>query len=327
MMAKDPKERYQNPIEVADALSEWAEQPINAPPSREMPMHCPLVQALAGPSPAGSGSYSPLARALFSHGNGVFGRSNGGSSRSSSNVIPSSSGSHARLSDSSKVRIARSDPNLALVGSASTARASAAPTGPLKNPKSSPPVEPASSKVVFVPSPKRNGLYILIGVLLTLLFFSVAAAAYYMGRGVKSGPASNGADAARATPQQDEVDDGLVPGITDHILTPIEARNSLGSVQTVQFRVLSVSLSSSGFIELNSEKDNPKANLAVRLAGNFFPGAGSPPEELKSKAEQSYGGKLIRVKGKIQKDERTGSVTLEALSRKQIIPLEERPKP
>src|SRR4051812_2886493 len=37
MLAKDPGERFQNPIEVADALAEWAERPIDPPPAREMP--------------------------------------------------------------------------------------------------------------------------------------------------------------------------------------------------------------------------------------------------------------------------------------------------
>ena len=36
-MAKDPADRYQEPIEVADALAEWADQPIDPPPAREMP--------------------------------------------------------------------------------------------------------------------------------------------------------------------------------------------------------------------------------------------------------------------------------------------------
>jgi eukaryotic-like serine/threonine-protein kinase len=70
MMAKDPADRYQQPIEVAEALSEWAELPITPPPAREMPVHCPLVQGLAGPSAPNSGA--PLARVLFGPGRGVF---------------------------------------------------------------------------------------------------------------------------------------------------------------------------------------------------------------------------------------------------------------
>ena len=55
MMAKDPADRYQEPIEVAEALAEWADMPVTPPPPREMPVHCPLVQALAGPTAPISG--------------------------------------------------------------------------------------------------------------------------------------------------------------------------------------------------------------------------------------------------------------------------------
>src|SRR5262245_8542092 len=34
MMSKEPRERYQEPIEVAEALAEWADQPIEPPPAR-----------------------------------------------------------------------------------------------------------------------------------------------------------------------------------------------------------------------------------------------------------------------------------------------------
>src|SRR5262245_17193413 len=80
MLEKDPADRYQEPIEVAEALAEWADHAITPPPAREMPHHCPLVQALAGPNSAGSGTGSPLARALFGPGIGVFSRSGAGSS-------------------------------------------------------------------------------------------------------------------------------------------------------------------------------------------------------------------------------------------------------
>src|SRR5262245_40282023 len=78
LMAKEPEERYQQPIDVAEALAEWTEQPLAPPPEREMPALCPLVQALAGPS-SGSGVSTPLARALFAPGRGVFARAGGSS--------------------------------------------------------------------------------------------------------------------------------------------------------------------------------------------------------------------------------------------------------
>ena len=46
MMAKEPADRYQEPIEVAEALAEWADTPIAPPPEREMP----------DPLPAGAGA-------------------------------------------------------------------------------------------------------------------------------------------------------------------------------------------------------------------------------------------------------------------------------
>lgn len=39
MMAKDPAERYQTPLEVAQALAAWTADPIPPPPAREMPEH------------------------------------------------------------------------------------------------------------------------------------------------------------------------------------------------------------------------------------------------------------------------------------------------
>jgi serine/threonine protein kinase len=48
MMRKDPKERYQTPAELAEALEPWAHQPVSAPPVHEMPELCPAVLALTG---------------------------------------------------------------------------------------------------------------------------------------------------------------------------------------------------------------------------------------------------------------------------------------
>ena len=72
MMAKEPGDRYQEPMEVAEALAEWANHPVPAPPEREMPALCPLVQALMGTPVSTSGSHPSLARVLFGPGRGVF---------------------------------------------------------------------------------------------------------------------------------------------------------------------------------------------------------------------------------------------------------------
>jgi len=80
MMAKDPADRYQEPIDVAEALSEWADLPIEPPPAKEMPGLCPLVLTLTGHSLDklnGSSSAVPLGRAIFGPGRSAL---RGGSS-------------------------------------------------------------------------------------------------------------------------------------------------------------------------------------------------------------------------------------------------------
>jgi hypothetical protein len=185
MMAKDPNYRYQEPIEVADALSQWADLPITPPPVREMPVHCPLVQALAGPTAPASGA--PLARVLFGRGGGVFSRS--GTDSASSLGAGSRAGNGTSPSTVSFGTGTGSNPAYPRgadgVGPVSTARASASPTSPL--PRS----EPGSGTVPAFADPgsashevfhHKASLYIIIGILLALLFAVGAIAAYYVGR-------------------------------------------------------------------------------------------------------------------------------------------------
>jgi len=83
MMAKDPADRYQEPIEVAEALSEWADLPIDPPPTKEMPGLCPLVLSLTGHAADkmnSSISAVPLGRAIFGPGRGSL-RGAGSSAR------------------------------------------------------------------------------------------------------------------------------------------------------------------------------------------------------------------------------------------------------
>ena len=204
MMAKDPRDRYQEPIEVAEALAEWADTPITPPPPREMPVHCPLVQSLAGPNNAGSATNAPLGRVLFGSGRGVFARSgSGGSSvvggRASSGsrempdvsaYPPAGSGSDASLSG---------DGVVPMNGPVSTARSSLSPTLPIDNRPDSGaasrgsslqiPVgsQPGTGTVVVVHPPRRTGLLVLICILFALLFVAGAVAAYYIGRNDRSG--------------------------------------------------------------------------------------------------------------------------------------------
>ncbi len=48
MLEKDPNDRYQTPLEVAEALARWTEEPIPPPPDHEMPDLCPAVLAMMG---------------------------------------------------------------------------------------------------------------------------------------------------------------------------------------------------------------------------------------------------------------------------------------
>jgi eukaryotic-like serine/threonine-protein kinase len=48
MMKKDPNERYQTPLEVAEALAPWTSDAIAPPPDHEMPDLCPAVLMLMG---------------------------------------------------------------------------------------------------------------------------------------------------------------------------------------------------------------------------------------------------------------------------------------
>src|SRR5262249_17419093 len=139
--SKEATDRYQQPIEVAEALAEWAEQPITPPPAKEMPIHCPQVQALAGPSMTGPASGSPLARALFGPGRGGFARSGSSSSVHSvtgqgGTTAPRSTASYhpaARRNggNGSRANQPLPDANVGVGGPISTARASASPTAPL----------------------------------------------------------------------------------------------------------------------------------------------------------------------------------------------------
>jgi serine/threonine protein kinase len=193
MMAKEPADRYQTPIEVAEALAEWADVPVTPPPPREMPLHCPLVQGLAGPTSPMSGA--PLARVLFGPGRAVFSRSASSTALGSPSAVKA--GSSSSPSTVSFGTSPGSNPSYPLgeevTGPVSTARSSATPTTPI-------PPRPehltgshrsATGGQIDDPQQNRTTLYIIIAILLGLLFAVGAIAAYYVGR----------ADAGRAGPE------------------------------------------------------------------------------------------------------------------------------
>jgi len=63
MMAKKPADRYQLPEDVIDALKPWTDQPIELPPTAEIPPQCPAVRARMG---AGIGSTAPRSSVHYS---------------------------------------------------------------------------------------------------------------------------------------------------------------------------------------------------------------------------------------------------------------------
>jgi serine/threonine protein kinase len=75
MMAKDPNQRPQTPLEVADGLIPWTQSPIAPPPENEMPQLCPAAMGSSvpndgnlaiGPRPAPAGNeMSPAPRKMW----------------------------------------------------------------------------------------------------------------------------------------------------------------------------------------------------------------------------------------------------------------------
>ncbi|MDB5308054.1 MAG: serine/threonine protein kinase [Gemmataceae bacterium] len=182
MLAKEPGDRYQEPIDVAEALTEWADLPLDPPPAKEMPGLCPLVLALTGHSAdklTSTGGSVPLGRALFGPGRGVL-RAGGSSAR------------HRPISP--PVRTAkpgsspREYPGKGRNGPVSTTRNAAAATAPIRQwtevaPGPDDPAGPA-------PPQRRTRLYIALGAGFGLLFAAVlAVGAFYLGKANKDGPA------------------------------------------------------------------------------------------------------------------------------------------
>jgi serine/threonine protein kinase len=182
MTTKDLAERFQEPIEVADALAHWADMPVDPPPQKEMPGLCPLVLGLTGHSvdkASGSGSSVPLGRALFGPGRGAL-RGGGSSVRkpAAGTITPP------------QPLAARAFPTPVARNPVSTAR-NAATTAPLRPRIEPKPVHsvPSIATVPLASPPhhsitlRRAGLYITLAVALGLMFAGVVAiGAFYLGR-------------------------------------------------------------------------------------------------------------------------------------------------
>jgi serine/threonine protein kinase len=194
MMAKDPDERYQTPIEVADALAEWADQPVGAPPAREMPGLCPLVLGLTAHTLSRSGPIPTLARSLPASGRGSSVRSGPGSGAGSgSGRNPRAAAPGVSTAPYEKPAGSNSNPRQRTAAPNSTARASGARTTPIppRPPSSSRvaienqvPKDPAGgSSVVIVVSHRRTALFVALGVLAGLIVAVGGVAAYLAIRG------------------------------------------------------------------------------------------------------------------------------------------------
>ena len=314
MMSKRPEDRYQEPIEVAEALAEWADQPMSPPPEREMPALCPLVQQIAGPSPERTGAHAPLARVLFAPGRGVFGRGAGSSGNISTRPPVAKPDSGATASNAAFPVAAKSLPRYApgaespAGGPISTSRASASPTSQLPGKVKAPakprprPATPAELAAAARPaSPplrtrRRWWLYAAAGVGMVVLVAVAAVVAYQFGRGAPT-PVPQGQN---PPPPVVPADNDPMPGVADELLTPAQAADKGGEEQTVEFKVRSSDGAS--YLALNSEAE-PRVpeNFAVRIAASFFQSGGD-----RDKMRKEYEGKAVRARGIILHDPHGG---------------------
>jgi serine/threonine protein kinase len=185
LIAKHPDDRPQEPIEVAEALAEWADLPVDLPPPHEMPGLCPLVLSLTGhcADKLNSSSTSiPLGRALFGPGRSALRAGNGSSARHRSLA------STARRPVTADSRSGeRPRPGGRSTGPISTARSAAASTRPLPPPVAAAPRPPRpeepSAAPARDPSPPRTRLYVTLAAIIGILFVTVIAiAAFYLGK-------------------------------------------------------------------------------------------------------------------------------------------------
>ncbi len=303
MMAKNPDDRYQEPIEVAEALAEWAERPIDPPAAREMPAHCPLVQALSCPNPISSGSSSALARAIFGNGRGSrAGSGSGSASGRTRKAVSGKSTSKASLKPGTPPDkppySSRGD--VPLAGPVSTARASASPTAAIpqvpssgrgsSSSKSAYRAKPATvPQPTFANRPRRNWVYIVFGFLLASLFILAAVGAYYVGRGESKAsspaiyPSGAGYTEMIAHPTLDE------PALCVQEVPTVAS----GTIVLVQFKVESVG--GEKVVHLNS-RSNPKES--GNIAALIKPAAYGDEPKMREQVLSRYLGKTIRVRGK-----------------------------
>ena len=303
MMEKDADDRFQEPIEVAEALAEWADRPVALPPTKEMPGLCPAVMSLTGHSVDKVGANSAnMSRVLFAPGRG--------SNRGAGSSVSNAGAATASNSRSGEVRLEVSGPS-------STARASAAPTSPIPNRHDSAEVKftdtgTGSGSIVVVPAPRRRtGLFIIVGIILGVVFAGGAVAAYYLGKSSNNPPKAS--SSGTPTPQAD--DEGLAaPTLTEAAIKPEEAGAQVGNVRVVEFRVKSTGGTANVYLNSSDDFKSP-TNFAVKVAAPVVQESGKSKEAF----EAEYNSRLVRVRGKITRDAKQAGVYTEVRVLNQIL--------
>jgi serine/threonine protein kinase len=340
MMAKDPAARFQEPIEVAEALAEWADQPIDPPPAREMPIHCPAVQALINPNVATTAPGSPLARTLFGAGRGIFARVGSGSSVSSlqtrsvsptSTKAPVSGTAVPPAETGSPTGTAYPRDSVPVNGPVSTSRANTAPTTPISRhelgllaPAHDAPTAPGSGSGFGtasgpLPATSRSGLFFLIGLLVALLLVAGGVAAYLLGRkdAPNTVPPQAAPPAAPPGSLGQKNQSPVIPRPTrdEPALTPAQAATlEVQSLVTVEFVVKSGG--GRTIAHLNSEKnfDSP-TNFSVNIMPVAYKETGKSIDEF----IEGYKEKKIRVRGRLTRDPKLGTAGIDVTSLDQLL--------
>lgn len=307
MMAKDVEERYQTPIEVAEALAEWTEIPIPPPPEREMPQLCPLVRSLMSGSADKAASSQSLSRLLFAPGRGVFTRVGG----SSVNLRPHDGGGSTDSVTASNAAFPLSTGGTAASGALAAAspragRSTPAVLSPGKNGSGLHAALPSSSRSTlsgsledFDSPPGVWGLSVRTWLVLAAVIGGVVvlivatAVAYKLGQDAGKPLPSP----APPSPPAEVLGSGdPLPSPADILLTPAQAAGKLGEVHTVEFTVRSVNIGAD--VLLNSEAEPTHKNLSVRIPAAYFQSGTQSRKQL----ETEFLGKTVRVRGTITPD-------------------------
>jgi hypothetical protein len=276
-----------------------------------------MVQALLGPPLGQSGSQPSLARVLFAPGRGVFGRGPGSSTNVRTRSGESNADSNTNTTNAAFPVSPKSAPRYATeakpksVGAPiSTARVSGAQTpsqpgtvppvtgsGITKGkPKSKPQPKTGATVPPAVATPLTAGrhlwIYIAGGVAIAILGISATILAYQIGKW--NNRPSEGQSTNRDNMNNDALGpDDRVPGAGDLIISPAQARDRKGEIQTVEFLVQSWSNGAAFSLNSQPQAGTPD-NFSVHIATDYFK-SGGDSESVK----REFLGKKVRVRGKV----------------------------